>query len=113
MNGLSPKYKWLVGWLCETRAGQQNHTRQTLPVFFRFFPLLRWLHWLHWLHWSLQARHPDFDGMAPSAAATTTTQEQAAPSFFKLQFGNYKELDATDLDKDVETGKVGNNGAKV
>ncbi|QUC17250.1 uncharacterized protein UV8b_01491 [Ustilaginoidea virens] len=50
--------------------------------------------------------------MAPSAAATTTTQEQAAPSFFKLQFGNYKELDATDLDKDVETGKVGNNGAK-
>lgn len=53
--------------------------------------------------------------MAPSAVATTTSTTEAVKpkSAYKLHLGNYKEIDPANLDKDVETGKVGGNGAKV
>lgn len=49
--------------------------------------------------------------MAPSAVVTTTT-EQLRPTY-KFSLGAYKEIDPYYVDKDVETGKVGGDGAKV
>lgn len=51
--------------------------------------------------------------MALSAVATTTVEQAQPRSTVKLDFGNYKEIDPYDVNKDVETGKVGGNGAKV
>ncbi|CCE33476.1 hypothetical protein E4U22_002301 [Claviceps purpurea] len=48
--------------------------------------------------------------MAPSAVVTTTT-EQLRPTY-KFNLGAYKEIDPYNVDKDVETGKVGGDGAK-
>jgi hypothetical protein len=50
--------------------------------------------------------------MAPSAVSSTTTQEANRPTY-KLQLGQYKEIDPYEVDRDVETGKKGGNGAKV
>lgn len=51
--------------------------------------------------------------MAPSAVSTTTTQEAQPRTTYKLNLGQYKEIDPYQVDRDVETGKVGGNGAKV
>ncbi|KAM4058809.1 taurine catabolism dioxygenase tauD, tfdA family protein [Hirsutella rhossiliensis] len=48
--------------------------------------------------------------MAPSLVGTTT--EVTTSSTYKLTFGKYKETDGTSIDRDVETGKKGNNAAK-
>lgn len=51
--------------------------------------------------------------MAPSAVSTTATEQvQSAPTY-KLNLGLYKEIDPYHVDHDIETGKVGGNGAKV
>ncbi|PHH93100.1 hypothetical protein CDD83_952 [Cordyceps sp. RAO-2017] len=48
--------------------------------------------------------------MAPSLVETAT--EAAAPAAAKIHFGQYKEVDTASIDRDVETGKKGNNAAK-
>lgn len=49
--------------------------------------------------------------MAPSLVETAT---EATPlATYKLNLGQYKETDGVSIDRDVETGKKGGNGAKV
>lgn len=49
--------------------------------------------------------------MAPSLIETAT---EAAPlPVYRLNLGQYKETDTSSVDIDVETGKKGNNAAKV
>ncbi len=47
--------------------------------------------------------------MAPSVVETTTTTTRPVPAY-KLHVGNYKEIDAHNVDRETETGE---NGAKV
>lgn len=49
--------------------------------------------------------------MAPSATKTTT--EAAPQSTFKLHLGQYKEIEATRVDRETEEGKNGEPAAKV
>ena len=49
--------------------------------------------------------------MAPALVETTTETESV--STYKLNFGQYKEIDGHDIDTEVETGQAGGNGAKV
>lgn len=51
--------------------------------------------------------------MAPSAVSTTVTEETKPRSTYKLNLGQYKEIDPYEVDRDIETGKSGGNGAKV
>jgi hypothetical protein len=51
--------------------------------------------------------------MAPSAITTTVTEEAKPRPTYKLNLGQYKEIDPYNVDRDVETGKKGGNGAKV
>ncbi|KAF5125006.1 Alpha-ketoglutarate-dependent sulfonate dioxygenase [Metarhizium anisopliae] len=50
--------------------------------------------------------------MAPSAITTTATEEAKPRPTYKLNLGQYKEIDPYNVDRDVETGKKGGNGAK-
>jgi hypothetical protein len=49
--------------------------------------------------------------MAP--AATQTTVETTAQPTYKLHLGQYKEIEATRVDREVEEGKKGEPAAKV
>lgn len=51
--------------------------------------------------------------MAPSAVETITVPEVQPKTQYKLSLGNYKDIDTTDIDKDVEEGRNGHQGAKV
>ncbi|KND92425.1 Alpha-ketoglutarate-dependent sulfonate dioxygenase [Tolypocladium ophioglossoides CBS 100239] len=47
--------------------------------------------------------------MAPSLVETTT---EAKPVTYKLNLGQYKEIDGHGIDKEIETGKAGSSAAK-
>lgn len=49
--------------------------------------------------------------MAPSA--TETTVQEAKPLTYKIHLGQYKEIDTTRVDREVEEGKTGEVPAKV
>jgi hypothetical protein len=52
--------------------------------------------------------------MAPSATeATTTTRGTAPVQTYHLHLDKHKEIDTTQIDRDVELGKTGAPGAKV
>ena len=48
--------------------------------------------------------------MAPSAIETQT---EVKPQSYKLSLGNYKDIDTTRVNRDVEEGKTGEVPAKV
>lgn len=52
--------------------------------------------------------------MAPALVETTTSNNGPVPaSVYKLDLGQYKEIDLTYIDKDAEEGKAGGPAAHV
>lgn len=52
--------------------------------------------------------------MAPSATQTeTATKEPKAQALYRLNLGNYKEIDNLYIDREKEQGQNGVGGAKV